>query len=54
MIQSFVCRCEDDEWSVEDGILTLSDDEKMGYPLVNHFLIDGERFTGTTILGKGK
>ena len=30
------------EWSVEDGILTLSDDEKMGYPLVNHFLIDGE------------
>jgi len=63
------------EWSVEDGILTLSDDEKMGYPLVNHFLIDGEdivfvekdssnfiyievkdgeRFTGTTILGKGK
>lgn len=30
------------EWSVEDGILTLSDDNKMGYPLVNHFMIDGE------------
>ena len=30
------------EWSVMDDILTLSDDEKMGYPLVNHFSIDGD------------
>lgn len=28
-------------WSVKDGILTLSDDDKIGYPLVNYFLIDG-------------
>lgn len=29
------------EWSITDDILTLSEDEKMGYPLVNYFLIDG-------------
>lgn len=29
-------------WTLEGEVLTLSDDEEMGYPFVNHFRIDGE------------
>ncbi len=29
-------------WTLVDGIVTLSDDDDVGYPLVNRFRVDGE------------